>query len=285
MSTLSPERRFELERHANAVRRSIIESLLAAGSGHSAGSLDMADVFTALYFEVMRHDAARPDWPDRDRLLLSAGHICPVRYAAMAHAGYFPLEELRTLRKLGTRLQGHPERTRLPSLETTSGPLGEGLAQGVGMAYAAKLDGNDWRVYVVTSDAEHQAGLHWEAAMVAGKYGLDRLVCIVDRNFIQIDGDTEAVMPLEPFRAKYEAFNWRVWECDGNDMGDVVDTLRRANATPGKPHAIIARTIPGKGVSFMENDFLWHGKPPKKDEADLALAELQAAYEKIGVPA
>src|ERR1700733_4778720 len=167
MPTLTPERLKELELKANDVRTGIIESLLAAGSGHSAGSLDMADVFTALYFEVMRHDPKRPEWPDRDRLLLSAGHICPVRYAAMAHAGYFPLEELLTLRKFGTRLQGHPERTRLFSLETTSGPLGEGVAQGVGMAYGAKLDGKDWRVFVVTSDAEHQAGLHWEAAMVA----------------------------------------------------------------------------------------------------------------------
>jgi transketolase len=233
----------------------------------------------------MRHDPKNPEWPDRDRLLLSAGHICPVRYAAMAHAGYFPLEELNTLRKLGSRLQGHPERTRLPSVETTSGPLGEGLAQGVGMAYGAKLDNKDWRVYVVCSDAEHQAGLHWEAAMVAGKYGLDHVVVIVDRNFIQIDGSTETVMPLEPFRAKYESFGWSVWDCDGNDMKDLVATLYRANETPGKPHAILARTVPGKGVSFMENDYLWHGKPPKKDEADRALAELRAAHEKIGAPA
>src|SRR5271165_6347481 len=199
MPTLTPERRKELELKANDVRVGIIRSLLSAGSGHSAGSLDMADIFTALYGTVMRHDPKNPEWPDRDRLLLSCGHIAPVRYSAMANFGYFPLEELLTLRKLGSRLQGHPERTRLPSVETTSGPLGEGLAQGVGMAYAAKLDGKDWRVYVVTSDAEHQAGLHWEAAMVAGKYGLDHVVSIVDRNFIQIDGSTETVMPLEPF--------------------------------------------------------------------------------------
>lgn len=282
MPTLSPERRHDLERTANDIRQGIIESLVAAGSGHSAGSLDMADVFAALYFHVMRHDPKNPEWPDRDRLLLSAGHICPVRYSAMAYAGYFPVEELLTLRKLGTRLQGHPERVRLPSVETTSGPLGEGLAQGVGMAYAAKLDGKDWRVYVVTSDAEHQAGLHWEAAMVAGKYQLDHIVCIVDRNFIQIDGATETVMPLEPFAAKYEAFNWDVRECDGNDVEAVVAAVERANATPGKPHVILANTIPGKGVSFMEGDYLWHGKPPKRDEADRALAELRAAYEKIG---
>ncbi|MBV9103155.1 MAG: transketolase [Candidatus Eremiobacteraeota bacterium] len=279
---LEPKRRIELERTANAVRQSIIESLVAAGSGHSAGSLDMADVFTALYFEVMRHNPKRPDWEERDRLLLSAGHICPVRYAAMAHAGYFPLEELLTLRKLGTRLQGHPERTRLESLETTSGPLGEGLAQGVGMAYGAKLDGKGFRVFVVTSDAEHQAGLHWEAAMVGGKYHLEKLISIVDRNFIQIDGGTEEVMPLEPFRAKYEAFGWEVRECNGNDMEDVVSTLRAALEATGKPQAIIAHTIPGKGVSFMENDYTWHGKPPKRDEAERALAELRQAAEKIG---
>jgi transketolase len=285
MASLSSEQLTELERRANAVRQSIIESLVEAGSGHSAGSLDMADVFTALYFHLMKHDPKNPEWPGRDRLLLSAGHICPVRYAAMAHAGYFPLSELLTLRKLGTRLQGHPERTRLVSLETTSGPLGEGLAQGVGMAYAAKLDGDPWRVFCVTSDAEHQAGLHWEAVMVAGKYALDNVICIVDRNFIQIDGLTESVMPLEPFAAKYDAFNWRVWECDGNDVGAFVATVEEALQTPGRPHVVIANTVPGKGVSFMENDYLWHGKPPSRSEADRALAELRAAAEKLAVHA
>ena len=201
--------------------------LVEAGSGHSAGSLDMADVFTALYFHLMKHDPKNPLWEERDRLLLSAGHICPVRYAAMAHAGYIPLSELMTLRKFGSRLQGHPERTRLLSLETTSGPLGEGLAQGVGMAFAAKLDGKKWRVFVVTSDAEHQAGLHWEAMMFAGKEELDNVVCIIDRNFIQIDGATESVMPLEPLAEKYEAFNWRVWECDGNDIREFIETVEQ----------------------------------------------------------
>lgn len=281
MASLSSERLLALERHANAVRQSIIEMLVEAGSGHSAGSLDMADVFTALYFHLMKHDPDRPEWPERDRLLLSAGHICPVRYAAMAHAGYFPLSELMTLRKFGTRLQGHPERMRLPSLETTSGPLGEGLAQGAGMAYAAKMDGKEWRVYCVTSDAEHQAGLHMEAMLFAGKNKLDNVVCIIDRNFIQIDGGTESVMPLEPLREKYESFNWRVWECDGNDMGAFVDTVEQANGTPGMPHVVIAKTIPGKGVSFMENDYLWHGKPPSRAEADRALAELREAAEKL----
>jgi len=281
MGSLAPERLTELKEHANDVRQGIIRSLVAAGSGHSAGSLDMADVFTALYFHVMRHDPKRPEWPERDRLLLSCGHIAPVRYSAMAYAGYFPVDELLTLRKFGTRLQGHPERVSLKALETTSGPLGEGLAQGTGMALGAKLDHADWRVYVITSDAEHQCGLHWEAMMTAAKFKLDNLTCIIDRNFIQIDGSTEDIMPLEPLADKYRAFNWDVLECDGNDMAALIDTLDKAKAVKGKPQVIIANTVPGKGVSFMEGDYLWHGKPPKKDEADLALRELLAERERI----
>lgn len=281
MGSLAPEKLTELKEHANDVRQGIIRSLVAAGSGHSAGSLDMADVFTALYFHVMRHDPKRPEWPERDRLLLSCGHIAPVRYSAMAYAGYFPVEELLTLRKFGTRLQGHPERVSLKALETTSGPLGEGLAQGTGMALGAKLDHADWRVYVVTSDAEHQCGLHWEAMMTAAKFKLDNLTCIIDRNFIQIDGSTEDIMPLEPLADKYRAFNWEVLECDGNDMAALVDTLEKAKAVKDKPQVIIANTVPGKGVSFMEGDYLWHGKPPKKDEADVALRELLAERERI----
>jgi transketolase len=282
MASLSVERLNELRLHANDVRQSIIRSLLAAGSGHSGGSLDMADVFTAMYFELLRHDPKNPDWPERDRLLLSCGHIAPVRYAAMAHAGYFPVEELLTLRHFGTRLQGHPERISLPGLETTSGPLGEGLAQGTGMALAAKLDRTDWRVYVVTSDGEHQCGLHWEAMMTAAKFKLDNLVCIVDRNIIQIDGSTEDVMPLEPLADKYRAFNWDVFECDGNDIGAFIETVRTARRSTGKPQVVIAHTVIGRGVSYMEGDYLWHGKPPKPDEAAKALEELQAARELIG---
>jgi transketolase len=281
MQTLTPERRKELELKANDVRAGIIRSLLAAGSGHSAGSLDMADIFTALYGHLMRHDPKQPEWPDRDRLLLSCGHIAPVRYSAMANFGYLPLDELLTLRKFGSRLQGHPERVKLPALETTSGPLGEGLAQGTGMALAAKLDKKDWRVYVVTSDGEHQCGLHWEAMMTAAKFKLDNLTCIVDRNFIQIDGSTEDVMPLEPFADKYRAFNWEVFECNGNDIGEFIDVAQRAKAVKGKPQVIIANTVPGKGVSYMEGDYTWHGKPPNKEQADTALAELAAARERI----
>ncbi len=270
-----------LELHANSVRQNIIRSLLSAGSGHSAGPLDMADIFTALYFEILRHDPKNPQWEDRDRLLLSCGHIAPVRYAAMAEAGYFPTEELLTLRKFGTRLQGHPERVRLPAVETTSGPLGEGLAQGTGMAVAAKLDQKSWRVYVVTSDAEHQCGLHWEAVMTAGKFRLDNLMNIIDRNFIQIDGNTEAVMPLEPLADKYRSFNWEVFECDGNDIAEFLATVERAQKIKDRPSVIIAHTIPGKGVSYMEGDYTWHGKPPNKEQADQALRELQAERERI----
>ena len=282
MESLEPHQLATLQAHANDVRQGVIRSLLAAGSGHSAGSLDMADVFTAFYFHLLRHDPKNPDWKERDRLLLSCGHIAPVRYSAMAYAGYFPVDELLTLRKFGTRLQGHPERISLPGLETTSGPLGEGLAQGTGMALGAKMDGADWRVYVVTSDGEHQCGLHWEAMMTAAKFKLDNLTCVVDRNFIQIDGSTEDVMPLEPLADKYRAFNWEVFTCDGNDIGAFIATMERAKAVRGKPQVVIANTVPGKGVSFMEHDYLWHGKPPKADEADVALRELLAAREAIG---
>ena len=281
MQTLSPERLTELRLRANDVRQGIIRALESAGSGHSAGSLDMADVFTALYGQVMRHDPGNPQWPDRDRLLLSCGHIAPVRYSAMANFGYFPVEELLTLRKFGTRLQGHPERVKLPAVETTSGPLGEGLAQGIGMALAAKVDKKDWRVYVVTSDAEHQCGLHMEAMMTAPKFKLDNLTCIIDRNFIQIDGSTEEIMPLEPLADKYRAFNWEVLECDGNDMAAVVAAFEQAKTVKGKPTVIIANTVPGKGVSYMEGDYTWHGKPPNKEQAEVALRELQADRERI----
>ncbi|MDQ6933568.1 MAG: transketolase [Candidatus Eremiobacteraeota bacterium] len=281
MQPLPPGRINELKKHANSVREGIIRSLLAAGSGHSAGPLDMADVFTAFYFHILRHDPKNPEWEARDRLLLSCGHITPVRYSAMAYAGYFPVEELLTLRKFGTRLQGHPERVRLPAVETTSGPLGEGLAQGIGMALAAKLDKKEWRVYVVTSDAEHQCGLHWEAMMTAGKFHLDNLINVVDRNFIQIDGSTEDVMPLEPLADKYRSFNWEVFECDGNDIGQFIHTVDQAKRIEGKPSVIIAHTVPGKGVSYMEGDYTWHGKPPNRLQADEALRELQAAREEL----
>jgi transketolase len=285
MQELSPQRLTELQLQANLCRQGIIRALLSAGSGHSAGSLDMADIFTAFYQHILRHDPKNPEWPDRDRLLLSCGHIAPVRYSAMAYAGYFPVEELLTLRKFGSRLQGHPERTRLAALETTSGPLGEGLAQGVGMALGAKMDGKDFRTYVITSDAEHQCGLHWEAVLTAGKFQLDNLMSVIDRNFIQIDGSTEDVMPLEPLADKYRSFNWHVFECNGNDIAEFIATVEKAKQAKGKPSVIIALTTPGKGVTYMEGDYTWHGKPPNKDQAEEALRELEAERERIGAHA
>ncbi|MDO8467248.1 MAG: transketolase [bacterium] len=270
-----------LEEKANQIREDLIETLLVAGSGHSAGPLGMADIFTALYFHVMNYDPKKPEWPERDRLVLSNGHICPIRYVTMAHAGFFPLEELKTLRKINSRLQGHPHRSALPGVETTSGPLGSGLSQAVGMALAARMDKKRHRVYCVTSDGEHDTGNTWEAILFAGKNRLSNLTMIVDRNNIQIDGTTENIMPLEPLRDKYEAFNWQVLEVDGHNIEQFVDAVSEAKAIYEKPTVIIAHTIPGKGVSFMENDYLWHGKPPNKEEAAKALAELRTLGGKI----
>ncbi len=255
----------ELEILANKIRQSIIEMLVAAGSGHTAGPLGMADIFTALYFHILKHDPKNPDWPERDRLILSNGHICPVRYAAMAFAGYFPIEELKTLRKFGSRLQGHPERIALPGLETTSGPLGSGLGEAAGIAYGAKMDGKKFRVYCVMSDGEHDAGNLWESAMFAGKNKLNNLTGIIDRNNIQINGFTENVMPLEPLKEKYESFGWHVLEVDGHNIEEFVDAVEEAKAIFEKPTIIIAHTIPGKGIPEIEFDYSWHGKPPKPE--------------------
>jgi len=281
MFELNDTKIIELEEKANKVRELIISSLLEAGSGHSAGPLGMADIFAAFYFNLLNHDPKNPEWEDRDRLVLSNGHICPVRYAAMALAGYFRVEELSTLRKLNSRLQGHPHRNSLPGLETTSGPLGEGLSQSIGIALTAKLDKKNYRVYCVASDGEHQEGNTWEAAMFAGKEKLDNLTLIIDRNNIQIDGFTEDVMPLEPLKGKYEAFNWHVLEVDGNNVKAFIDVVNEAKSVHEKPTVIIAKTIPGKGVDFMENDFTWHGKVPDKDEAKIALSELRTLEGKI----
>lgn len=271
----------KLEEVASIIRQDIIKMLVEAGSGHSAGPLGMADIFTALYFNILRHDPDNPDWEERDRLLLSNGHIVPVRYAAMARAGYFPVRELKTLRKLGSRLQGHPERTRMNALETTSGPLGSGLSQAAGMAYAARMDRKRWWVYCLMSDGEHQEGNVWEAAMFAGKNRLHNLTAIMDRNNIQIDGYTEDIMPLEPLREKYEAFNWHVIEIDGHNIEEIIDACGEAKAIYEKPVMIIAHTIPGKGVDFMEREFEWHGKPPNSKQAKLALRELRSLRGRI----
>jgi transketolase len=281
MEPLTEEKINFLKEKANAIRESIIEMLVEAGSGHSAGPLGMADVFAAFYFHILKHDPQNPDWSDRDRLILSNGHICPVRYAAMAHAGYFPMEELKTLRKLDSRLQGHPHRTSLPGVETTSGPLGSGLSQAIGLALAARLDKKKYRVYAFLSDGEHDEGNLWEAAMFAGKNKLSNLTALIDRNNIQIDGFTEDVMPLEPLKEKYESFGWHVLEINGHNFEQIVDAVSEAKVIHEKPTVVIAHTIPGKGVSFMENDYLWHGKPPNKEEAAKALSELRTLGGKI----
>lgn len=266
----------ELELIANKLREHVIEMVARAGSGHQGGPLGLADIFSALYFHALNHDPKKPLWSERDPLLLSCGHVVPIRYAAMAEAGYMPVSELKTFRKLGSRLQGHPERIMFPALETTSGPLGEGLAQGAGMAYGYRMDNRPQHIFCVTSDGEHEAGLHWEAMMFAGKYQLDNLINIVDRNNIQIDGDTEDIMPLEPLRDKYEAFNWHVIEINGNDMTEILRAIDEAKTYRQKPICIIAHTTPGKGVSYMENDYHWHSQPFKGDQLETALKELKA---------
>ena len=271
----------KLEELANQARELLIEELVEAKSGHTAGPLGMADIFTALYFHILNHDPKNPDWEERDRLFLSNGHICPIRYAVMAMSGYFPLEELQTLRKFGSRLQGHPERERLPGVETTSGPLGSGLGQAAGYAYAARMDGKKFRVYCAMSDGEQETGNIWESAMFAGKYKLNNLTGIIDRNNIQIDGMVENIMPLEPLRAKYEAFNWHVIEIDGHNFEAIVDAVEEAKAIYEKPTLIIAHTIPGKGIKEMEFDYKWHGVPPKPEEAKKFLDELRTLGGKI----
>ena len=272
----------QLELIANNIREDIIRMLEHAGSGHSAGPLGLADIFTALYFDILKQDPKNPDWEERDILILSNGHCVPVRYATMANAGYFERKELLTLRKLGSRLQGHPERRRLPGLETTSGPLGSGLSQAAGIALAHKMDNilHRW-VYVVMGDGETDEGNIWEAAMFAANNHLNKLIAIIDRNNIQIDGPTEQIMPLEDYRAKWEAFGWHVIEIDGNDIEAVIDACAMARAIVEKPVAIIAHTVPGKGVDFMEFDFHWHGMPPNLEQANKALSELRTLGGKI----
>jgi len=272
----------QLEEIANDIREDIIRMLVHAGSGHSAGPLGLADIFTALYFDIMKNDPKNPNWELRDILLLSNGHCVPVRYATMARAGYFDRSELLTLRQLGSRLQGHPERKRLPGLESTSGPLGCGLSQACGIALAHRMDNilNRW-IYVVMGDGETNEGNVWEAAMFAAKNHLNKVVAIIDRNNIQIDGPTEIVMPLENYRLKWEAFGWHVLEIDGNDIEAVIDACSMARAISEKPIAIIAYTTPGKGVDFMENDFHWHGSPPNYEQSIKALKELRTLGGKI----
>ncbi|MDP2788500.1 MAG: transketolase [bacterium] len=280
---LSDSKILMLEQKANDIRESIISMLVEAGSGHTAGPLGMADIFTLFYFHILRHDPSNHSMDERDRVVLSNGHICPVLYATMAHAGYFPTEELKTLRKFGTRLQGHPHREYMPWLENSSGPLGAGLSQAVGMALADRMDNKDTIkfIYCLMSDGELDEGNSWEAIMLAGKNKLRNLIAVVDRNNIQIDGFTENVMPLEPLADKWRAFNWHVIEVSGHDFRAFNEAVEEAQAVYEKPSVIIAHTIPGKGVHEFERDYKWHGKPPNKEEAKMALHELRTLGGKI----
>jgi transketolase len=273
----------DLQHKAFTLREDVIKMLVEAGSGHSAGPLGMAELFAALYFDIMKIDPKKPEWDERDFFFLSNGHCVPIQYAAMAEAGYFDKDELKTLRKFGSRLQGHPERTKLPGLENTSGPLGSGLSQASGVAYTLQyIDKQPSRfVYVVTGDGELNEGNIWEAAMFAGKYKLSQLIVFIDRNNIQIDGTTEDVMPLEDLHGKWESFGWHVQEVDGHNVESIIDAASMARAITNKPSVIITHTIPGKGVDFMEYDYHWHGKAPNSQEAKDALKKLRSLDGKI----
>ena len=284
MEDITDKKIIELQEKANNIRCSIISMLVEAGSGHTAGPLGMADIFTALYFHILHHDPQHPDWIERDRVILSNGHICPVLYATLAHAGYFPIEELKTLRKFSSRLQGHPHREWLPMLETSSGPLGEGLSQAVGMALADRMDkgrSSERFFYTLLGDGELDEGSNYEAMMLAGKERLHNIIAIVDRNNIQIDGFTEDVMPLESMYEKWQVFNWHVQEIDGHSFEEIIRAVAEAKTIFDRPSVIIAHTIPGKGVSEFERRYEWHGKPPNKAEAEMALAELRTLGGKI----
>jgi len=265
----------ELQKIAKEVRKDIVKMIYEAGSGHPAGSLGMAEVVVALYFAILNHDSKNPNWDERDRLFLSNGHICPVVYAAMQRAGYFSSGELKKLRKLGHPLQGHPERTKLAGIQSTSGPLGEGLAQAAGYALSARMDEKHFRVYCISSDGEHNEGNHWEAVMFANKYKLSNLTLFVDRNQIQSDGPTEEIMPLGSLKEKYQAFGWNALSIDGHNFEEIINAVNSARSQYQKPTAIIANVIAGKGVSFMENNYKWHAKNISKEELDLALKELK----------
>lgn len=259
------------------IRQLIITMLAHAKSGHSGGALGMADVFTALYFEVAQHDPHRPDWDQRDRILLSNGHICPVLYATLSEAGYFSKQELFSLRQLHSRLQGHPHLGSTPGVENSSGPLAQGLSQACGLAYAFRMDQKSNKVFCLMSDGELQEGQNWEALMFAGKYELSNLTVVVDRNDIQIDGTTNEVMTLEPLKEKLESFNWNVIDVDGHDFTSIIHGFH-ASTQVKYPTALICHTIPGKGVDFMENKYEWHGKPPSQEQAEQALEQLAKGY-------
>lgn len=272
---LSAQEEKDLKLKANIVRQYIIQMLEHAGSGHSGGSLGMVDILTALYFKIIKHDPENPHWQGRDRVVLSNGHICPALYAVLAKAGYFPVETLLTLRELGSPLQGHPHRENLPGIETTSGPLGCGLSQAAGMALVGRISQKSWKIICLMSDGEQDEGNTWEGAMLAAKNKLRNLIAVIDRNKIQIDGNTEVVMPLDSMKDKYKAFGWQAIEIDGHNFQEITSAFSEAQQAVSKPTVIIAKTVLGKGVSFMEGRALWHGKAPNKEEAEKAIEELK----------
>ena len=264
-------------RQARQIRRHIVEMVYLAKSGHIGGALSATDIVTALYWDLMRIDPARPDWPDRDRFILSKGHACPVWYSNLATRGYFGIEHLKTLRQFGSILQGHPDMHKTPGVDITTGSLGQGLSLGIGMALNAKLSAKDYRVYVVLGDGEINEGQVWEAAAAAAKFKLDNLVAFIDNNRLQMDGFGADVMPMEPIDAKFRAFNWEVQRINGHDVGAIIAAVERAWATKGKPTCIVADTVKGKGVSFMENQREWHGEAPNQQQYEKAMAELEGA--------
>ncbi len=271
----------QLKLKANEIRQDVVRMLNAAGSGHPAGAIGLADIYAALYFNVLYHDPKNPDWPERDRVVLSNGHVCPVLYSALANTGYFPKDELLTLRKLGSRLQGHPHKGAIPGIENSSGPLGQGLSIAVGMAIVSKRERKKWRVYALMSDGELDEGQCWEAAMLAAKHRLGNLTAVIDRNNIQIDGHTEEVMPLEPLADKFKSFGWNVINVDGHNIKKFIDACEESKAVYERPTVIIAHTVPGKAISFMEFLTEWHGKPPNDEQAAEAIKELEKQREMI----
>ncbi|MBI1897704.1 MAG: transketolase [Acidobacteria bacterium] len=266
-----------LEAKAVEIRRSILNMVYRANSGHVGGSLGATDLVVALYYHLLRHDPRNPKWPDRDRFILSKGHCSPVIYAVLADCGYFPVTDLETFRRPGSHLQGHPFAPKTPGIEASTGTLGLGISTGLGMALAAKLRGEPQRYYILCGDGEIQEGQAWEAAMFASKYRLDKVIAFVDRNYLQTDGNTEDIMPLEPLAAKWEAFGWRTFEIDGHDFRQIIAAVECARALQGKPTMIVARTVKGRGVSFMENEVAWHGTPPSPEQYERAIEELSRA--------
>ena len=281
MASCSSRKIEALSGQARVLRRRVIEMLGESGSGHPGGSLSAADIMAVLYWQEMRVDPSRPDWPERDRFILSKGHAAPILYACLAEKGYFPVDDLLTLRKLNSHLQGHPDMKQTPGVEASTGSLGQGLSIANGMALAAKLDGGEYRVYALLGDGELEEGMVWEAVMTSSHYNLDNLVAIVDYNKLQIDGDVREVMGITDVARRFRSFGWVAIDIDGHDIGQIISALNLARGTKGQPTVIVAHTVKGKGVSFMENQVGWHGSAPSPEQVEQALAELAGEGMKV----